>query len=616
MSYTIREIEQKWERKFLECGLVDAAARVFNSHFAHQLYYGKTDDAYPTEFPAGFHNVYQKKDDLSQDELIQKVLPFLHFIGISLSQESLQKHLDKFPDDFAKFISHVYYIFKTLAHYGDSIDISKPFKDLEANLYFLLRIASEEASTLVQLDFMQELELPDLYSRFSVFPEGYEKNELVQTLFKKINESSDSYFITGKAGTGKSTFIQYFTTHTQKKVLKLAFTGIAAINVGGQTIHSFFLFPLKPMMPNDDEVFRFKPNSKKYKLIQSIEVIVIDEVSMLRADILEAIDYSLRINGGNPAKRFGGKQILFVGDIFQLPPVLNLQDEVEKFVFTEVYKSEYFFDSIAYRDSHPVYFEFQKSYRQKSDLEFVKLLDEVRIGRVSDDSLAALNKRYFPHYTPKRDEFVINLASTNYIANAENKKRLLELPYTSFFFEATIEGDFKPDKYPTSKVLELKKHAQVIFIKNDSKRKYVNGTIAKIDFISKDLLEIRLQDGSIHKLEKETWENRKYEYDPIKRRVVSKGVGTFTQYPIKLAWAITVHKSQGLSFDKVVLDMGSGAFVNGQLYTALSRCRTLLGIALKQRITRADLLMDERIVNFYLTENVVNKVVNDSDGIL
>ncbi len=611
MSYTIREIERKWENQFLECGLVDADKQLFNSNFAHQLYYGKIDDSYPPHFPLAFQEVYLKKEELQQHDFIEQTIPFLHFIGINLQAEVLQKHLEKFPDDFAKFTSHTYYIFKTLAHYGDSIDITKPFKDLEANLYFLSRIASQEAVTLQQLDFMQELELPDLYNRFSVFPDAYEENVLVQDLFKKINESSSCFFITGKAGTGKSTFIQYFTTQTHKKVLKLAFTGIAAINVGGQTIHSFFLFPLKPMMPNDDEVFRFKQNTKKYKLIQSIEVIVIDEVSMLRADILEAIDYSLRINGGNPALRFGGKQILFVGDIFQLPPVVNLQDEVEKIVFTEVYKSEYFFDSIAYRETQPVYFEFQKSYRQQSDLEFVKLLDEVRIGKVSEESLAALNKRYYPRYTPQRDEFVINLASTNYIANAENNKRLLELPYTSFFFEATIDGDFKSDKYPTSKMLELKKHAQVIFIKNDSKRRYVNGTIAKIDFISKDLLEIRLQDGSIHKLVKETWENRKYEYDPIKRRVVSKTVGTFTQYPIKLAWAITVHKSQGLSFDKVVLDMGNGAFVNGQMYTALSRCRSLNGLALKQKITQADLVMDERVVNFYLTENIIDKVVGE-----
>ena len=241
----------------------------------------------------------------------------------------------------------------------------------------------------------------------------------------------------------------------------------------------------------------------------------------------------------------------------------------------------------------------------------MRLLDEVRIGKVSEDSLLALNKRYYPRYEPTRDEFVISLAATNLIANTENKKRLLELPFTSFVYEAMITGDFRSDKYPTSKVLELKKHAQVIFIKNDPDRKYVNGTIAKIDFISQDLLEIRLQDGSVHKLEKVTWENRQYEYDPIKRKIVSKTIGTFTQYPIKLAWAITVHKSQGLSFDKVVIDMGKGAFVNGQMYTALSRCRSLHGLALKQKITHADLVMDDRVSNFYQTENVIDQAMRD-----
>jgi len=611
MSAAIRKLEKKWEAQFLNCGLVDKETKAFQIRYAHQLFYGRLDDSYPKSFPDAFHVLFLDREKYAAAEMVEKVIVYLRFIGISLKKNVLLKHLEKFPEDYEKFCTHCYYIFKTLAHYGNSFEIEKPFNDIGNHTYFLLRIAAEESEDVTQLNLLEDLALPDLYNRFSVFPVGYENNEIVGKLFEQIENSSESYFITGKAGTGKSTFIQYFASKTKKRVLKLAFTGIAAINVGGQTIHSFFLFPLKPMLPEDDEVFRFKSYTKKFKLIQSVEAIIIDEVSMLRADILEAIDYSLRLNGGNPSRPFGGKQILFVGDIFQLPPVVDLNDEVEKFLFKEVYKSEYFFDSLAYRRLQPVYFEFQKSYRQESDLEFVRLLDEVRIGKVSEASLTSLNKRYYPRYEPTREEFVINLAATNLIANTENKKRLLALPYTSFVFEAIITGDFRQDKYPTSKVLELKKHAQVIFIKNDPNRKYVNGTIAKIDFISQDLLEIRLQDGSVHKLEKVTWENRKYEYDPIKRRIVSKTIGTFTQYPIKLAWAITVHKSQGLSFDKVVIDMGNGAFVNGQMYTALSRCRSLNGLALKQKITQTDLVMDQRVLNFYLTENIIDKVVGD-----
>jgi len=248
----------------------------------------------------------------------------------------------------------------------------------------LLRIESEESIHGGQLNLFEGLELPELYNKFSILPENYENDPIIKDLFNRIENSNNSFFITGKAGTGKSTFVQYFAQKTQKKILMTAFTGIAAINVGGQTIHSFFRFPLKPLMPEDDEIIIFKDFTQKYKIIQKIDTIIIDEVSMLRSDILEAIDYSLRRNGGDPNKRFGGKQILFIGDIFQLPPVTDSTDEVVKYLFSEIYKSEYFFDSHSYKEIAPIYFEFNKSHRQKDDLPFVELLDEVRICKVSE----------------------------------------------------------------------------------------------------------------------------------------------------------------------------------------------------------------------------------------
>jgi hypothetical protein len=227
------------------------------------------------------------------------------------------------------------------------------------------------------------------------------------------------------------------------------------------------------------------------------------------------------------------------------------------------------------------------------------MLDEVRLCKVSELTLNELNQRYNPTFIPGLDEFVMNLTATNSSADAENNRRLFELDYTQFSFEATITGDFKEDKFPTTRVLELKKHAQIIFIKNDSgQRRWVNGTIAKIEFISQDLIEVRLQDGSIYKVEQVTWENRKYKYDRSQGKIVSEVIGTFKQFPVKLAWAITIHKSQGLTFDRVVVDLGSGAFVNGQLYTALSRCKKLNGITLKRKIRKEDVITDSRIIDF------------------
>lgn len=602
-----KSIERKWIENFKKCPLVDASTGTYKNHYARQLFYGKQDETYSSDYPHNFQEFLNKSKDLNREHAIENLLVFLHFIGIKIRKETINNHLQKFPNDFDKVIKKSRYILETLAH-NETVNISNPyFKDNNSDIFFLLRIESEETITVGQLDMFEDMELPELYSRFSDFPNGYENDETIKKLFNRIENSNDCFFITGKAGTGKSTFIHYFARNSKKNVLLTAFTGIASVNIGGQTIHSFFQFPLKPLLPEDDEIKVFGQNSPKYNLIKKIDTIVIDEVSMLRSDILEAIDYSLRINGGDPNKLFGGKQLLFVGDIFQLPPINA--EEIEGIQYNELYKSEYFFDSPAYKKSNTIYFEFKVSHRQKDDKPFVELLDKVRVCEVNDETLTALNQRYNSDYTPKQEEFVITLTSTNAIANAENARKLLELPYSSYYFEAEIKGEFNDKRYPTIKTLELKRNAQIIFIKNDAAKRWVNGTIAKVDFITKDFLRVRLQDGSEHNVERVTWENRKYKYDRAKRKIVSEVVGTFHQFPIKLAWAITVHKSQGLTFDNIIIDLGNGAFVNGQVYTALSRCRTLNGITLRRKLRTEDIISDQRIIKFHETEQLLHSIL-------
>lgn len=611
---TTREIERKWVDNFRRCPLVDSETGSYKTNYARQLFYGKKDDTYPADFPHNFQKYLSKSHNIDRKTAIDNLLEFLHFIGIKIRKEAINNHLEKYPDDFSKLIKKCRYIFQTLAHYDGDINISNPYQNNNGDLNFLLRIESNESVSGGQLNLFEDLELPDLYNKFTDFPDGYENDQTVKKLFERIENSNDSFFITGKAGTGKSTFVHYFAKKTKKKVLMTAFTGIASVNIGGQTIHSFFRFPLRPLLPEDHEIPIFQNYSQKYKIIEKIDTIIIDEVSMLRSDILEAIDFSLRRNGGNPNLPFGGKQILFVGDIFQLPPVTDSTDEVENFLFNQVYQSEYFFDSIAYKNLSPIYFEFKVSHRQKDDQPFVDLLDKVRVCQVNNETLAKLNAKHNQNYIPRQEDFVIILTSNNAIANAENAKKLQELPYTSYFFEAKISGEFKEHKFPTSKTLELKRGSQVVFIKNDLARRWVNGTIAKIDFISKDLIQAKLQDGSIHNIEKVVWENRRYKYDREKKKIVSEIVGTFTQFPIKLAWAITIHKSQGLTFDNVIIDLGIGAFVNGQVYTALSRCRTLSGITLRKKLRQEDIISDRRIINFHETEQLLHSIDNSNDN--
>lgn len=589
------KIQKKWIENFGKCPLVNRELETFNKHIAWQLFYGKKDESYPTEYPSGFKAFHDTSFSTDRETAIETILKNLNFIGIRLSKSAVLSHLEIYPADYHNLLKKCFYIFKTLAHRPENFNIRDPYADNFGDITFLIRIETGQT----QLSMFEDLNLPELYNKYVKIPDGYENDEIVKNLFERVERSTESFFITGKAGTGKSTFIHYFTQKTGKKVLLMAFTGIAAINVGGVTIHSFFRFPFRALLPGDEEIKIFEEYDQKRKIIEETDTIVIDEISMLRADILQAIDYSLRNNGGDHHSLFGGKQIIFVGDIFQLPPITNANDEVEKYLFNECYNSPYFFDCDAYQQLKPVFFEFKKSQRQKEDLEFVELLDKVRTCNVDQPSLDKLNERYNPAYIPKPEDFAITLTTNNDIANTENYKKLNELPFTKYEFVADAKGDFDEEKFPTNRMLELKKNAQVIFIKNDGQRRWVNGTIGRIEFIAQDIIEVRLPNGSVHKIEKETWDHRGYKYDRTNVKVTSEAKGTFTQYPIKLAWAITIHKSQGLTFDNVIIDLGSGAFVNGQLYTALSRCRKLSGITLRRKIRLSDIIHDRRLIEFY-----------------
>ena len=447
---------------------------------------------------------------------------------------------------------------------------------------------------------------PRAYHSSIEIPDGYKDDPIAMGLFDRVENSNDSFFITGKAGTGKSTFIHYFTRNTEKDVLLLAFTGLAAINIGGQTIHSLFQFPFKPLMPEDEEIPVFKNGYPTRRIIENTDTIIIDEVSMLRADVLEAINHSLRCNGGFSDQLFGGKQMIFVGDIFQLPPISNSRNDIQREVFTSIYNSHYFFDSPSFRSLKTHVYAFQKIHRQSNN-EFIELLNQVRHCSIGDEGIRRLNTRYDPHPSIDQDEFVIMLTTVNRIADQENKRQLNNLNEKSFTYHATIKDDYKKDRYPTDTVLNLKKNAQVMLIRNDSVsngKRWVNGTLARVEDLTKNCVYVKLQNGQIHEVEKETWENRKYRWDKKEGKIISEVAGTFEQFPLRHAWAITIHKSQGLTFDRIKLHLGSGAFVNGQLYTALSRCRTLEGITLLRKIRRRDVIIDNKLRNFR-NENMV-----------
>ena len=428
-------------------------------------------------------------------------------------------------------------------------------------------------------------------------------NKEFQDALQLITHTRQSVFLTGKAGTGKSTFLKYICNHTRKKYVVLAPTGIAAINAGGVTLHSFFKLPFRPMLPDDPDlslshgrIFEFfKYPKEKRKIIAEVDLIIIDEISMVRADIIDCVDRILRVYSGNMRLPFGGKQLLFVGDVFQLEPVVPSD---QKEILSLFYASPFFFSARVFKDINLVPIELQKVYRQ-TDPVFINVLDRIRNNAARKQELDTLNGRYFPSFEPQNEDMYITLATRRDQVDFINEKKLAELPGEEYVSVGKIEGDFPESSLPTQLNLSIKEQAQVIFIDNDYERRWVNGTIGMVSGIDENgNVYVLLESGVEHLVEPTSWRNYKYKYNEKERRIEEEIVGTFEQLPIRLAWAITVHKSQGLTFSRVVVDLTGGVFAGGQTYVALSRCTSLEGLVLKSKISSRDIFIRKEIVEF------------------
>ena len=430
------------------------------------------------------------------------------------------------------------------------------------------------------------------------------QNKEFQDALNLVKYTRQSLFLTGKAGTGKSTFLRYICENTKKKHVVLAPTGIAAINAGGSTLHSFFKLPFHPLLPDDPNLSLqkgrihdfFKYTKAHRKLLEELELIIIDEISMVRADIIDAVDRILRVYSHNLREPFGGKQILLVGDVFQLEPVVK-NDERE--ILNRFYPTPYFFSAQVFSQIDLVSIELQKVYRQ-SDPVFVGVLDRIRNNTVGAADLQLLNRRYGVDIAQAEADMYITLATRRDQVDHINERKLNELPGDAVTFSGEIHGDFPESSLPTSQELVLKTGAQVIFIKNDFDKRWVNGTIGVVSGMDLDTetLYVITDDGKECDVKRESWRNIRYKYNEGKKEIEEEELGTFTQYPLRLAWAITVHKSQGLTFARAVIDFTGGVFAGGQTYVALSRCTSLEGIQLKKPVGRTDVFVRPEITQF------------------